>query len=101
VSDAAGRYRFDTVRPGAYPEGGEPEHVHMHLIEPGRCTYYLDDLVFADDPLLHGRHRRDPERARGGSGIVQPQRDDAGGWRVVRDLVPGENIEGYARCGET
>jgi protocatechuate 3,4-dioxygenase beta subunit len=101
VSDAAGRYRFDTVRPGAYPEGGEPEHVHMHLIEPGRCTYYLDDLVFADDPLLHGRHRRDPERARGGSGIVQPQRDDAGGWRVVRDLVPGENIEGYARCDET
>jgi protocatechuate 3,4-dioxygenase beta subunit len=49
-TDANGRYRFDTVRPGGYPSTTIPQHVHMHVIEPGRGTYYIDDIVFTDDP---------------------------------------------------
>lgn len=97
-TDAQGRYAFDTVRPGAYPERTEPQHVHMHLIEPGRCTYYLDDLVFDDDPLLTGRHRREPALARGGSGIVSP-RWDGERWHVRRDLQLGLNVHEYVHCG--
>gem|GEM_PF-529767 len=98
-TDDSGAYRFDTVRPGAYPGGTEPQHVHMHVIEPGRCTYYLDDLVFADDPLRAAAKPRDPAKARGGSGIVIPRIEIGEGWRVQRDLQLGLNIEGYARCG--
>lgn len=97
-TDAQGRYAFDTVRPGAYPEQTEPQHVHMHVIEPGRCTYYLDDLVFDDDPLLTGRHRRAPAHARGGSGIVSP-RWDGERWQVRRDLQLGLNVHEYVHCG--
>jgi protocatechuate 3,4-dioxygenase beta subunit len=43
-TDEAGRYRFDSIRPGGYPGTRTPEHVHMHVIEPGRCTYYIDDI---------------------------------------------------------
>lgn len=99
-TDAEGRYAFDTVRPGAYPDQTEPQHVHMHLIEPGRCTYYLDDLVFDDDPLLIGRHRRDADLARGGSGISRPHWD-GGRWWVRRDLQLGLNVDQAGNCDGT
>lgn len=91
---ADGRYRFDTVRPGSYPSRDTPEHVHMHVIEPGRATYYLDDVLFDDDPLLTPARRRHP--GRGGPGIVTPRRD-GGGWVVTRDVVLGANVPGYPR----
>jgi len=93
-TDQHGEYRFSTTRPGAYPEGGVPEHVHMHVIEPGRATYYIDDLVFGDDPLLTARHRQ-VMRGRGGDGLSDPRRDDNGVWQVRRDIVLGLNIPGY------
>ena len=92
-SDAAGRYRFDTIRPASYPETSIPAHVHMHVIEPGRGTYYIDDILFDDDPLLTSGERS-RQQGRGGRGIAVPRRD-AAGWVVVRDIVLGENIPGY------
>ncbi len=94
-SDADGRYRFHTIRPAAYPGRQVPQHVHLHVIEPGKATYYIDDLTFTDDPLLTAGHRRDPEGRRGGSGIADPRRTDAGGWEARRDIVLGANIPGY------
>lgn len=86
-----GRYRFETIRPGSYPSRDAPAHVHMHVVEPGCCTYYLDDVEFRDDPLL----RRAEGRGRGGQGIVTPARDGQGRWRVERDVVLGENVPGH------
>jgi protocatechuate 3,4-dioxygenase beta subunit len=96
VTDAQGRYRFTTIRPGAYPGENIPAHVHLHVLEPGRGTYYIDDVHFADDPLLTpGQRRQLP--GRGGSGIAQPARGPDGLWRVSRDIVLGLNIPGYPR----
>jgi protocatechuate 3,4-dioxygenase beta subunit len=67
--------------------------VHIHIIEPGRCTYYVDDVLFEDDPRLTAAQRRRP--GRGGNGIVSPARDGSGGWLVTRDIVLGERIPGY------
>ena len=66
-----GRYTFETVRPGSYPNSRNPQHIHMHVIEPGRCTYWIDDVLFTDDPLLNDaeRNRREP---RGGLGVATP-----------------------------
>lgn len=93
-TDAAGRYRFATIRPGGYPGTDEPEHIHLHVIEPGRCTYYIDDVQFEDDARLTARHRQRLE-GRGGSGLTSPQKDGTGTWRVTRDIVLGQNIPGY------
>lgn len=92
-TDEQGRYQFDTIRPGSYPNSRNPQHVHMNILEPGRCTYYIDDLMFDDDPLLTPPHRRTP--GRGGPGIASPARDEAGIWLVRRDIVLGQNIPGY------
>jgi protocatechuate 3,4-dioxygenase beta subunit len=91
-SDAQGRYRFDTIRPGAYPGRTIPQHVHMHVIEPGRGTYYIDDVVFDDDPLLTAAQRRQMLRGRGGNGLAHPARDAQGAWQVRRDIRLGANI---------
>ncbi len=94
-SDARGRYRFDTIRPAGYPDTNVPQHVHMHVIEPGRGTYYLEEMLFTDDPRLTAEQRRLQANGRGGSGLVTPRKDATGAWLVTRDIVLGQAVPGY------
>ena len=96
-SDSDGRYRFETIRPGSYPNGDAAAHVHMHIIEPGRCTYYLTSIHFTDDPLVESDESEAP---RGGPALVTPRRTPGGGWIVTRDITLGANVPGYDRCGD-
>jgi protocatechuate 3,4-dioxygenase beta subunit len=99
-TDAQGRYAFETIRPASYPgDNTPPQHVHMSLVEPRRCYYYIDDLLFSDDPKLTPEVRKRMDGGRGGSGVGAPVKDKAGTWSVRRDIVLGEKITGYDRCG--
>lgn len=97
-TDTAGRYAFATIRPGGYPGVSIPQHIHLHVIEPGRCTYYIGDVLFADDPRLTPALRERERNARGGDGVVTP-RGDPSGWTAARDIVLGRNVPDYAACG--
>lgn len=94
-TDAEGRCRFETIRPAGYPDTGIPSHVHFHVLGPGRCTCYIDDLVFDDDPRLTARHRRQLLTGRGGDGLGRPVRGSDGRWHVRRDIVLGARVPGY------
>jgi protocatechuate 3,4-dioxygenase beta subunit len=96
-TDAEGNYGFDTIRPASYPNTEIAAHVHMHVIEPGRCTYYIDELLFEDDPHLTQQERDGISRARGGSGLTAPRRDAKGTWIVTRDIVLGKNVPDYPK----
>ncbi len=98
-TDAQGAYRFVTIRPAGYPNTDIPEHIHLHIIEPGRCTYYIDDVVFEDDPRLTPRQRAAHDRGRGGTGVITPTRDGSGTWQARRDIRLGAGISDYAQCG--
>lgn len=89
-----GTYTVETIRPGGYPGDIEPEHIHIHVLEPGRCTYYIDDVVFEDDPRLTAGMRA-RQTGRGGPGIVMPTKDGEGRWIVTRDITLGKGISGY------
>jgi protocatechuate 3,4-dioxygenase beta subunit len=57
ITDAEGRYRFVTVRPGAYPWGNHenawrPSHIHLSLLGPAFATRLVTQLYFPDDPLI-------------------------------------------------
>ncbi len=57
VTDADGRYRFVTVKPGAYPWGNHPNawrpaHIHLSLFGPTIATRLVTQLFFPGDPLL-------------------------------------------------
>jgi len=96
ITDATGAYHFDTIRPASYPDSDLPQHVHLHVLERGRCTYYVDDLMFTDDPLLTPAQRA-TQTQRGGTGIATPVKDEAT-WRVRRDITLGAGIRDYDRC---
>lgn len=96
ITDARGHFRFRTIRPGSYPGQSIPAHVHLHVIEPGKGTYYIDDLQFDDDPFLSPNLRRRLSD-RGGSGIARPSIKADGIWHVRRDIVLGKNLPNYPR----
>ncbi len=52
-----GRYRFVTVKPGAYPWGNHanawrPNHIHFSLFGPSFVTRLVTQMYFPGDPLL-------------------------------------------------
>jgi protocatechuate 3,4-dioxygenase beta subunit len=57
ITDDTGRYRFVTVRPGAYPWGNHcnawrPAHIHLSLLGPAFATRLVTQMYFPDDPLI-------------------------------------------------
>jgi protocatechuate 3,4-dioxygenase beta subunit len=57
VTDAEGRYRFYTIKPGAYPWGNHPnawrpQHIHFSLFGPSFVTRLVTQMYFPGDPLL-------------------------------------------------
>ena len=52
VTDADGRYRFKTIKPGAYPAGPSvirPPHIHFDVV--GRRDRLVTQMYFAGEPL--------------------------------------------------
>ena len=84
-TDGQGRYRIETIRPGTYPSRVDPAHVHVVVGAPEGEEQYVDDFVFADDPLVDDRYRG-RVRNRGGSGIVTLTKR-GGVWHGSRDIV--------------
>lgn len=97
ISDEDGQYTFDTIRPGSYPGTREPQHVHLHVIEPGCCNYWITSVHFADDPFITEKERSGKWSDRGGYGLVEPERRDDGTWVVQRDIVLGLNVPQYRK----
>lgn len=57
LTDAAGRYRFVTIKPGAYPWGNHskawrPAHIHFSLFGNVLAQRLVTQMYFPDDPLL-------------------------------------------------
>jgi protocatechuate 3,4-dioxygenase beta subunit len=56
-TDSEGRYRFVTIKPGAYPWGNHfnawrPAHIHYSLFGPGFGTRLITQMYFPGDPLI-------------------------------------------------
>lgn len=58
-TDARGKFEFRTIRPGSYPSGRTPAHVHLHADGPQLSRRWLPDLRFRDDPFLTAAQKRE------------------------------------------
>jgi protocatechuate 3,4-dioxygenase beta subunit len=57
VTDDQGRYRFVTIKPGAYPwknhaNAWRPNHLHFSLLGPAFATRLVTQMYFPGDPLI-------------------------------------------------
>jgi protocatechuate 3,4-dioxygenase, beta subunit len=92
LTDDHGRYRFVTIKPGAYPwrnhhNAWRPAHIHFSLFGTSLLTRLVTQMYFPNDPLL----AYDP--------IAQSIPDDAARQRLVSrfdlDLTEPEWALGY------
>jgi len=89
-----GEYKFFTLRPGSYPEGNNPAHIHAIIKEPGKTEYWIDDYLFDNDPLL-GEKERKKLQNRGGNGILAIK--GVGNMvKAERNIYLGKNIPNYS-----
>jgi protocatechuate 3,4-dioxygenase, beta subunit len=91
---ADGKYKFYTLRPGAYPGRQSPEHIHPVVKEPGIKEYRIDEYLFDDDPILSAQDRNS-QRGWGGKGVVKTTKDKSGMEVAQRDIILGLNVPGY------
>jgi protocatechuate 3,4-dioxygenase beta subunit len=60
MTDAEGRYRFTTIKPGAYPwrnhpNAWRPAHIHFSLFGTSFLSRLVTQMYFPNDPLFPAR----------------------------------------------
>ena len=89
ITDSKGRYRFITIKPGAYPWGNHdnawrPAHIHFSLFGPNLQSRLATQMYFPGDPLLP----LDP--------ILNSVPDPAARERLVARFSPDVSEPGHA-----
>jgi protocatechuate 3,4-dioxygenase beta subunit len=89
LTDDDGRYRFVTVKPGAYPWRNHPNawraaHIHFSLFGPAFATRLVTQLYFPGDPLFG----QDP--------IFQSVRDPQARDRMIASFDIGTTVPEWA-----
>lgn len=86
VTAPDGRFRLETIRPGGYPHGRTPSHIHFRI---GGTAGPEVTLFFEDDPRLDERTRRQIAPS-GRAVFCRPERSGQQPWRCRVDLYrPG------------
>ena len=58
-TDAEGRWAFETIRPGSYPNSRAPGHIHFEVSAQGFSTKVFE-IVFEGDPFITSEMRTNP-----------------------------------------
>lgn len=93
-TDEQGRYELKTIRPASYPNSRNPQHIHPIIKEPDTSLYWIDEFLFADDPVLTESEKSHKQK-RGGSGIISLKKNEKGIWEGKRNIILGMNIPNY------
>lgn len=81
-TNESGQFVLETIRPGSYPSGGVPEHIHFEFWGQ-EIARQRQDLQFADDELVADHRKTGMSR----TSTVRPvERDAEGVWQVERDF---------------
>ncbi|MGH9817747.1 MAG: hypothetical protein ACRD6I_16860 [Candidatus Acidiferrales bacterium] len=83
-TDAQGRFEFRTIKPGKYPEGSNPAHIHFKAWGAGFDEQMPIELFFAGDPDLPPADRA--PRSGKWNAVCSPARNSAGVLHCVYNI---------------
>ena len=89
-----GKYTFYTLKPGTYPSGSAPAHIHPVILEPDGKYYWIEEFLFNGDPLLSGNDAN-IKLPRGGDSYVLTLKENDNLFIGERDIILGKNVPGY------
>jgi protocatechuate 3,4-dioxygenase, beta subunit len=85
LTDAQGRYEFQSIRPASYPDSTIAAHVHMTLTTTGLRENSVDSILFEGDKFITARERSDIGRG-GFNPILKMENGADGTMRGVRNI---------------
>lgn len=83
-TDAQGRFEFRTVKPGKYPEGRNPAHIHFKAWGAGFSEQLPNELYFAGDPDLPSADNA--PRSGKWAAVCSPRRDSGGALHCTYNI---------------
>lgn len=85
-TNAQGKYELRTIKPAAYPGGGNPAHIHYVISGKGYAKQY-DALQFEGDRWLRNHGKLTEQQKADAFSTIRPLTKDKNGvWRVVKDI---------------
>jgi protocatechuate 3,4-dioxygenase beta subunit len=84
-TDAQGRYEFNTIKPGSYPNSRVPAHIH-YVVSAAGYKDRVFEIVFEGDPFLTDNVRQEAAKAFSGFALRRLEKDSQGRWRCTQDI---------------
>lgn len=86
ITNAEGKYEFESIKPGPYPSGGIPAHVHYAIIHDSLVVQRFE-LLFEGDPYLTEDMKKRGTVEGGMLAVRKLEKDANGIWRGEYDLI--------------
>jgi len=86
ITNAEGKYEFESIKPGPYPSGGIPAHVHYAVIQDSVVVQRFE-LLFEGDPNLTEDMKKRGTVEGGMVAVRKLEKDENGIWRGEYDLI--------------
>ena len=86
-TDAEGRYKIRTIKPGSYPNRRQSAHIHLVIVPENGPARWLDDFLFEGDPFLSSSDQQRPDRDGSFSYVMKISKDRDGLLRCERDII--------------
>ncbi len=86
LTDAKGRYEFQTIKPAPYPENRFAAHIHTTLTTKNMREDWIDSTLFEGDTLISARERETAGRKGGFNPILKLEKGANEIWQATRDI---------------
>ncbi len=86
LTDAKGKYEFQTIKPAPYPENRFAAHIHTTLTTKNMKEDWIDSTLFEGDRLISARERETAGRKGGFNPIVKLEKGANGVYTATRNI---------------
>lgn len=86
LTDANGRYEFQTIKPAPYPENRFAAHIHTTLTTANLQEDSVDSFLFEGDKLISEQERKTAGQRGGFQPILNLEKNASGIWTARRDI---------------